>query len=975
MRNFLRLTLLVLSCFTAARSVAADLAWPPTTNETKPWSRWWWLGSITTEDGLKTAMEKYAAAGLGGLEITPIYGVRGYEDQFISFLSPQWVDRLSFVLQQGKRLGLGIDMNHGTGWPMGGPWVTPDDTCKYLAHKTFKVQPGEKLSEPVTMSDPGFVAFAGKKRVPITQLKEPFGENQDLQDMAIDQLRMPGPLKLVGLMAYNDSHALPFDLLDKVDANGKLDWTAPPDSGTWTLYALFQGLHSRMVKRAAPGDEGHVPDHFSADAMRHYFAKFDEALAGRDLSGFRAFFNDSYEVDDGTRGEANFTPKFFEEFQRRRGYDLREHLPALFATQPSDENSRVLCDYRETISDLLLDNFTSEWRNWAAKYGKQVRNQSHGSPANVLDLYAAVDIPETEGFGGSTDELKERVSMMYASSAAHVTSKRLASSETCTWLDDHFLTTLGHAKQRVDQTLLAGINHIFYHGTTYSPPDAAWPGFLFYAAVEFDPTNSWWDDFPALNKYIERCQSFLQAGQPDNDVLLYAPFHDRWMERGNGTMPHFKIGGSFPGQDVGMQLLKAGYTFDFVSDRQLKEVDSNEGRFWFGDFSAPKASYRAIVVPPTKYMPVETLEKLIELSGNSSQVVFVGALPKDVPGWGNLDEKRTKLKQALKITDEATKNGDYMSIRMSGRGGRIVVGPDVTSMLSRSTLARPEKLADQSIQFIRRSDGIGRRQLTYFLVNRGGSKFDDDIDIAQMSGTNYVALFDPMTGHFGQVPSRSSADESRLVHLALAPGQSLFVVVSRDKLSGPDWIYYRTTSEAQPIAGTWTVNFIKGGPELPAEAKIDTLESWTKFAGEAGKAFSGTAKYAITFAKPQATGDAYRLDLGRVADSCRVSLNGEELGTLIAPPFQIDIPANKLKDQNTLEVFVSNLMANRIADMDRRGVQWKKFYNANVAARDAANRGRDGYFTAANWAPRDSGLIGPVTITPLEKFDPLKDAH
>ena len=141
---------LALCCLAAQ---ADDLAWPKATSETKPWSRWWWLGSMVTEDGLRSEMEKYAAAGLGGLEITPIYGVRGKEDEFIAYLSTKWVDRFEFVLEQGKRLGLGIDMATGTGWPFGGPWVTPDDTCKYLAHKTFTVKAGEKLTEPVTMTE------------------------------------------------------------------------------------------------------------------------------------------------------------------------------------------------------------------------------------------------------------------------------------------------------------------------------------------------------------------------------------------------------------------------------------------------------------------------------------------------------------------------------------------------------------------------------------------------------------------------------------------------------------------------------------------------------------------------------------------------------------------------------------------------------------------------------------------------------
>src|SRR5260221_13605849 len=91
----LHFSLFLLGCCAAVvnSAHAADLAWPKVTEETKPWSRWWWLGNIVTEDGLKSEMEKYASAGLGGLEITPIYGVRGKEDQFINYLSPQWVDR------------------------------------------------------------------------------------------------------------------------------------------------------------------------------------------------------------------------------------------------------------------------------------------------------------------------------------------------------------------------------------------------------------------------------------------------------------------------------------------------------------------------------------------------------------------------------------------------------------------------------------------------------------------------------------------------------------------------------------------------------------------------------------------------------------------------------------------------------------------------------------------------------------------
>lgn len=58
------------------------IEWPQVTNETKPWTRWWWEGNAVRTIDLDTVMRKYQEANLGGLEITPIYGIHGYEDRF-----------------------------------------------------------------------------------------------------------------------------------------------------------------------------------------------------------------------------------------------------------------------------------------------------------------------------------------------------------------------------------------------------------------------------------------------------------------------------------------------------------------------------------------------------------------------------------------------------------------------------------------------------------------------------------------------------------------------------------------------------------------------------------------------------------------------------------------------------------------------------------------------------------------------------
>ena len=140
--------------------------------------------------------------------------------------------------------------------------------------------------------------------------------------------------------------------------------------------------------------------------------------------------------------------------------------------------------------------------------------------------------------------------------------------------------------------------------------------------------------------------------------------------------------------------------------------------------------------------------------------------------------------------------------------------------------------------------------------------------------------------------------------------------------------------------------------------------------GDDVKAFSGTATYAATVPRPTARADVGRLDLGRVHDSAQVRLNGQDLGTLIGPNFRIDVPADRLRASNLLEVTVTNLMANRIAALERSGVPWKTFYNVNFPSRLPENRGSDGLFNATKWKPLDSGLLGPVLITPYRTIRP-----
>jgi hypothetical protein len=166
--------------------------------------------------------------------------------------------------------------------------------------------------------------------------------------------------------------------------------------------------------------------------------------------------------------------------------------------------------------------------------------------------------------------------------------------------------------------------------------------------------------------------------------------------------------------------------------------------------------------------------------------------------------------------------------------------------------------------------------------------------------------------------------------------------------------------DGQPaeIKGVWQVRFISGGPALPAPYAAPALGSWTTRDDAEAKRFAGTACYTTTFDAPAATEAGCLLDLGRVCESARIRLNGRDLGTLIVAPYRVATPPLKAKD-NLLEVEVTNLPANRIRDLDRRGVQWKSFNNVTLTGIDLRP------FDAANWELRDSGLLGPVRLFAL----------
>src|SRR4051812_12656900 len=148
-KHWKKISLVLALATTGISSVAAQTGsqqkvWPTITSQMKPWTRWWWMGNAVDKNNLERRLTQMDSVGIGGVEITPIYGVKGSEAAYIDFLSPKWMEMLRYTVDKSKQLGMGVDMNVGTGWPFGGPQITPELAAGRLLIRTYTVEGGQQ---------------------------------------------------------------------------------------------------------------------------------------------------------------------------------------------------------------------------------------------------------------------------------------------------------------------------------------------------------------------------------------------------------------------------------------------------------------------------------------------------------------------------------------------------------------------------------------------------------------------------------------------------------------------------------------------------------------------------------------------------------------------------------------------------------------------------------------------------------------
>jgi hypothetical protein len=558
----------------------ADLrrVWAQPTAAARPMMRWWWFGAAVAPDSLDRELQAMHDAGLGGVEVQPVYPLvpddRGRGLVNHPFLSAPFLDAVRHSAATAKRLGLRYDLTLGSGWPYGGPHIPIDRAAGRLRWEKVPVKGRRVPLPPMT---------TGETLIAVT---------------------------------------LPDGGAELTDVRGDVVWL-PEGALPGEVWVFIAGRTGMMVKRAAVGAEGYVLDHYDRAALQAHLdavgAPLLDALGGTPPE---TIFCDSLEVFG-----SDWTPDLLTEFRRRRGYDLRPHLGAIVAGTDA-EASAIRQDWGRTLSELYEERFLAPLAEWTHARGSKLRIQGYGIPPATLASNRLADLTDGEGA-----QWKTITPARWASSANHLFDRPVTASETWTWLHSpSFAATPLDLKAEADRHFLMGVNQLIGHGWPATPDgintDNERFNWRFYAAGAFNDRNPWWIAMPDVSRYLTRVSALMREGRPVNDVALYLPTHDGFGDIKNGTAHLLELLRERIGPAVPATILDAGYGFDVIDDGALGEPAKIEGN----ELVVGAQRFRVVVLPAVRTMPAETLARLRAFAAAGGTIIATDRLPERTPG-------------------------------------------------------------------------------------------------------------------------------------------------------------------------------------------------------------------------------------------------------------------------------------------------------------------------------------------------------
>lgn len=927
------------SADTESRSWEKEFANPP--DSARPWVWGHWLHGNVEKECITRELEALKRAGIGGVTMFDV-AQPGIPAGPHAYMGKSWQELFAWEISEASRIGLEVMSQNGPGYSgNGGPWITPELASQKIVESATRI-PGNKhysgkLPQPPTQG--GYY-----RDVAVFAIRE----TNKQASFRIDDVNMKG-LVWLNYIRWKGSRSAPPDakapadacipFKDVVDissfmkADGTIAWDAP--AGDWTLMRIGHTWTGQKTLPATPEGEGPECDKLDPRGIRAHFGQVMKRmveLAGPEAGKtFHTFFVDSWEA-----GGQNWTEKMPEEFKRRRGYDIIPYLPILTGRVLDDlqTTERFLYDLRQTVSELVAENFWAEMQRLCHAQGMRIAVQPYITTGNDLDAANFTDEPMGEFWSHPFQPNDYRATVKAASSVANLNGKLIVGAEAFTAAEsERWLSHPATMKELGDKAFCLGANRFQFHRFAMQRFPQLKPGMTMGKwGQHYDSTQTWWEWSKPWHDYLARCQWMLRQGPVVTDVL---------------ALPSEEPLHRFEHQPV------AGYDYDTCGPDTFRRIEVIDDKVCIP--GGPQ--YHLISLTHNGTATLERMRKLRELVKAGANLL--GEPPVATPGLHDAARADAELRSICKEIWGQEKESD----RQVGRG-RVFRGIPADEALRR--LQVPTDFSGpKEVSWIHRRSGSHD---IYFIASSSDQSLTSSYTFRVAN--KRAELWNPETGEIRPLATSASGDHHSMATISLEPKGSSFVVfrLGNSSLAPPAKKGEETNQE---IKGPWTLVFPQKN-SAPRPLRIDPLISWSVHPDPSVRHFSGTAVYSNTFALSEA-GKPLTLDLGKVEIMARVKLNGKDLGILWKPPYRIDISNAAVAGKNQLEISVVNLWVNRLigdaalpedSERDKAGnlVSWPRW----VLDGKTSPTGRKSFVTFPLWKKdeplRDSGLLGPVVL-------------
>lgn len=525
---------------------------------------------------------------------------------------------------------------------------------------------------------------------------------------------------------------------------------------------------------------------------------------------------------------------------------------------------------------------------------------------------------------------ENRFFVKQASSVAHIFGKQYVGAESFTSIGPHWDDVLWKSqKPSADHEFCSGLNMVFFHTFTCSPPEMGLPGQEYFAGTHINPQVTWWDYSDAFINYLNRCQYLVQQGRFVADMLYYYGDHVPNLVRLKEDDP---------------AKVLPGFDYDVTNEDILLQLKVQNG-----NVVVPGGiHYRLLVLPDHKVLSLAALEKVGELLKQGATIL--GPKPERLVSLQGGSAAQAKFKRlANRIWGESPNDTGEKSIGQ----GRLIWGKKGREVLMEDDI-KPDFMVKQNDE-VEHFDYIHYTlddAHLYYVCNQ--SEQSRDVTCTFRITGRQPKLFNVIIGESRTLNAFTQTNGQTEIPLHFAPYGSYFVVF-RDKISdetvGNQNTNFMTYQPILTIKGSWQVSF---DPQwgAPNKVQFNKLISWTEHPNQGIQFYSGKAVYnkSFDFDGEINSDKQYWLDLGEVKDVgiASVRLNGNNLGIVWTKPFRVEISDVLKKEDNQLEIDVINSWRNRLVG-DRDLPEEKRYTQTNITIRP-------------EWQTLDSGLLGPVKI-------------